>query len=155
MNTAELMQAVEDAGCEFDCKVTGDLYDYLREIGKVWVMLPKSFAWAWEDESEKTNNARLVISYYHSHYYTNDAWRIGSVYSKLEAVYDYPNEKGGKRIPVSIELNEGADPRSERERISNPGALTMFLRGLVDEARRMTKEIKAAQVQAAATEYEL
>lgn len=139
MNTVELMQAVEDAGCEFECEVTGDLYRYLRRCNKIWVRLPAAFAWTWKDGSEEAN----------------DAWRIGSVYSILEAIYDYPNEKGGKLIPVSIVLNEGADPRSERERISNPGALTMFLRGLVDEARRMTKEIKAAQVQAAATEYEL
>jgi hypothetical protein len=155
MNTAELMQAVEDAGCEFDCEVSGDLYRYLRRCNKIWVRLPAAFAWTWKDGSEEADNARLVISCSHSHYYTNDAWRIGSVYSKLEAIYDRPNEKGGELIPVSIVLNEGADPRSERERISNPGALTMFLRGLVDEARRMTKEIKAAQVQAAATEYEV
>jgi hypothetical protein len=155
MNTAELMQAVEDAGCEFDCEVSGDLYRYLRRRDEIWVRLPAAFAWNWEDGSQEANNARLVINC--SHYYTktDDAWRIGSVYSHLEAVYDYLNEKSGKRIPVSIELNEGADPWSERERISNPGALTMFLRGLVDEARRMTKEIKAAQVQAAAKEYVL
>ena len=156
MNTAELLQAVEDAGCEFDCDVVGDLYKYLRRIDGVWIRLPDNFAWHHEDDDSDPNNARLVAHL--NHYYkskTDDLWRIGSIYSHIEVVYDYPNENSGKRIPVSIEINEGADPMSERERVSHPGALTMFLRGLVEEARKLTKEIRAANVREAAKEYEV
>ena len=154
MNTAELMQAVEDAGCEFDCTVYGDLYKYLRHRDEVWIRLPNVFAWNREDGSMEENNARLVAAF--SHFKEEDIWRMGSIYSHLEAVYDpYANEEGGERTPISIELNEGKDPWSERKRLTNPGALTMFLRDLVDEARKMTKEIRAAQVKSAAKEYEL
>lgn len=155
MNTAELMQAVEDAGCEFDCKVYGDLYEYLREIDKVWVKLPASFAW------RCANDARLFACFYHVHNKTGldasyDSWRISSIYSKVHVVYDYPTgEAGHERIPVAIELNEGEDPYEEQERLTHPGAITMFLRDLVDEAREMTKEINAARVKSAAKEYEL
>lgn len=159
MNTAELMQAVEDAGCEFDCKVNGDLYDYLREIDEVWVMLPESFAWV--HQSDSPNNARLFASFYHTHSNPKntpsyDNWHISSIYSKVEVVYDYPTgEEGHERIPVAIELNEGEDPYEERQRLTHPGAITMFLRDLVDEARTMTKEIKTAQVRIAAKRYEV
>lgn len=159
MNTAELMQAVHDAGCEFDCKVYGDLYEYLREIDEVWVMLPAAFAWV--QQSDSPNNSRLFASFYHVHNKTGlnksyDSWRIGSIYSKLDVVYDYPTEEDiHERIPVAIELNEGRDPYEEREHITNPGTLTMFLRDLVDEARTTTKEIKAAQVRIAAKRYEV
>lgn len=159
MNTAELMQAVEDAGCEFDCEVYGDLYEYLREIDEVWVMLPASFAWVQQKDSP--NNSRLFASFYHVHNKTGldasyDRWHISSIYSKVDVVYDYPTgEAGHERIPVAIELNEGEDPYEERERLTHPGAITMFLRDLVDEAREMTKEINAARVKSAAKEYEL
>lgn len=158
MNTAELMQAVHDAGCEFDCKVYGDLYEYLREIDEVWVMLPAAFAWV--QQSDSPNNSRLFASFYHVHNKTGlnasyDSWRIGSIYSKLNTVYDYPTgEAGHERIPVAIELNEGDNPFKERDRLTHPGAITMILRDLVDEAREITKEIKATNVRAAAKEYE-
>ena len=157
MNTAELMQAVEDAGCEFDCKVAGDLYDYLREIDEVWVMLPESFAWLRRaDLLNSTNNSRLFASFYHSHGASHDVWHISSIYSKIDVTYDYPTgEEGHERVPVAIELNEGEDPYKERQRLTNPGAITMFLRDLVDEARRITKVIKAANVRRAAKEYEV
>lgn len=152
MNTAEFMQAVEDAGCEFDCHVNGDLYAYLREIDEVWVMLPAAFAWVQKDS---LNNARLFASFYHTHSSTCDHWYISSIYSKVDVAYDYPTgEAGRERVPVAIELNEGEDPYSERQQLTHPGALTTFLRDLVDEAREITKEIKAANVRAAAKEYE-
>lgn len=155
MNTAELMQAIEDAGCEFDCKVTGDLYDYLREIDEVWVMLPESFAWVTKAGTDK-NNARLFASFYHSHGQTHDVWHISSIYSKVDVTYDYPTgEEGHERVPVAIELNEGEDPYEERKRLTHPGAITMFLRDMVDEARRITKVIRAANVRRAAKEYEV
>lgn len=154
MNTAELMQAIEDAGCEFDCHVTGDLYDYLREIDEVWVMLPESFAWVQQNDSP--NNSRLFASFYHSHGAGCDHWHISSIYSKVDVTYDYPTgEEGHERVPVAIELNEGEDPYEERKRLTHPGAITMFLRDMVDEARRITKVIRAAQVKRAAKEYEL
>lgn len=154
MNTAELMQAVEDAGCEFDCHVTGDLYAYLREIDEVWVMLPESFAWVTKAGTDK-NNARLFASFYHSHGQSHDIWHISSIYSKVDVTYDYPTgEAGHERVPVAIELNEG-EPYSERQQLTHPGAITMFLRNMVDEARRITKEIRSAQVKRAAKEYEL
>lgn len=156
MNTAELMQAVEDAGCEFDCHVAGgddDLYKYLRKIDEVWVMLPKAFAWV--QQTDSPNNARLFASFYHSHDAGRDHWHISSVYSKLDVVYDYPTEKDeNERIPAAIELNEG-DPYKEREDLTNPGAITMVLRELVDEARTITKEIRAAKIKRAAKEYEV
>jgi hypothetical protein len=157
MNTAELMQAVEDAGCEFDCHVNGDLYAYLREIDEVWVMLPASFAWLRRvDMLNSTNNSRLFASFYHSHGLTCDNWHISSIYSKVDVTYDYPTgDEGHERVPVAIELNEGEDPYSERQQLTHPGAITMFLRNMVDEARRITKEIRAAQVKRAAKEYEL
>lgn len=153
MNTAELMQAVEDAGCEFDCKVVGDLYAYLREIDEVWVMLPASFAWVQQNDSP--NNSRLFASFYHTHGSTCDSWHISSIYSKVDVMYDYPTgEEGHERVPVAIELNEG-DSYSERQQLTHPGAITMFLRDLVDEARTITKEIRAAKIKRAAKEYEL
>jgi len=157
MNTAELMQAVEDAGCEFDCHVNGDLYAYLREIDEVWVMLPASFAWLRRvDLCNSTNNSRLFASFYHSHGSTCDNWHISSIYSKVDVTYDYPTgEEGHERVPVAIELNEGEDPYSERQQLTHPGAITMFLRNMVDEARRITKEIRAAKIKRAAKEYEL
>ena len=155
MNTAELLQAIEDAGCEFDCHVTGDLYDYLREIDEVWVMLPASFAWVTKAGTDK-NNARLFASFYHSHGQSHDVWHISSIYSKVDVTYDYPTgEEGHERVPVAIELNEGEDPYEERKHLTHPGAITMFLRDMVDEAKRITKEIKAAQVRIAAKEYEV
>ena len=154
MNTAELLQAVEDAGCEFDCKVAGDLYKYLRRRDEVWIMLPKVFAWA-EDDPSAPNNARLVANFNHTYTKTADVWHMGSVYSHLETVYDYANDERDRRIPVAIELVEGADPFAERERLTHPGAITMFLRGLVDEARAKTKEIRAVNVREAAKEYEV
>lgn len=161
MNTAELMQAIEDAGCEFDCKVTGDLYDYLREIDEVWVMLPESFAWVTKAGTDK-NNARLFASFYHSHGQSHDVWHISSIYSKVDVIYDYPNGEeplpsweGHERIPVAIELNEGEDPYKERQHLTHPGAITMFLRDMVDEARTITKEIRAAKIKRAAKEYEV
>lgn len=63
-------------------------------------------------------------------------------------------EAGHERIPVAIELNEGDNPFKERDRLTHPGAITMILRDLVDEAREITKEIKATNVRAAAKEYE-
>lgn len=154
MNTAELMQAVEDAGCEFDCHVNGDLYDYMREIDEVWVMLPAAFTWV--HQKDAPNNPRLFASFDHIHDKKYDVWRIGSIYSKLDVVYDYHNEEGiHERVPVAIELNEGSNPYDERDQLTNPGALTMFLRDLVDEARTVTKEIKAAQVRIAAKRYEV
>lgn len=154
MNTGELMQAVEDAGCEFDCNVTGDLYDYLREIDEVWVMLPAAFTWTKHPDSR--NNSRLFANFDHIHNTKYDVWRIGSIYSKLDTIYDYPTDEGlHERVPVAIELNEGANPYEEREHLTNPGALTMFLRDLVDRARTMTKEIRAAQVRIAAKRYEV
>lgn len=155
MNTAELMQAIEDAGCEFDCHVTGDLYDYLREIDEVWVMLPASFAWVTKAGTDK-NNARLFASFYHSHGQSHDVWHISSIYSKVDVTYDYPTgEEGHERVPVAIELNEGEDPYEERKHLTHPGAITMFLRDMVDEARRITKVIRAANVRRAAKEYEV
>lgn len=159
MNTAELMQAVEDAGCEFDLTITEDLYKYLRRCEEVWVMLPATFAWVHQNDSP--NNSRLFASFDHT--YSNpkstpsyDNWHISSIYSKVDVVYDYPTgEAGHERIPVAIELNEGEDPYEERERLTNPGAITMFLRDLVDEVRTVTKEIKAAQVRIAAKRYEV
>ena len=156
MNTAELMQAVHDAGCEFDCHVAGgddDLYKYLREIDEVWVMLPKAFAWV--QLTDSPNNARLFASFYHSHGQSHDVWHISSIYSKVDVTYDYPTgEEGHERVPVAIELNEGEDPYAERQRLTHPGAITMFLRDMVDEAKRITKEIRAANVRRAAKEYE-
>ena len=155
MNTAELMQAIEDAGCEFDCKVTGDLYDYLREIDEVWVMLPESFAWVTKAGTDK-NNARLFASFYHSHGQSHDVWHISSIYSKGDVMYDDPTgEAGHERVPVAIELNEGEDPYEERRHLAHPGAITMFLRDMVDEAKRITKEITAAKIKRAAKEYEV
>ena len=155
MNTAELMQAIEDAGCEFDCHVTGDLYDYLREIDEVWVMLPESFAWVTKAGTDK-NNARLFASFYHSHGQSHDVWHISSIYSKVDVMYDYPTgEEGHERVPVAIELNEGEDPYEERRHLAHPGAITMFLRDMVDEAKRITKEITAANIKRAAKEYEV
>lgn len=155
MNTAELMQAVEDAGCEFDCHVNGDLYDYMREIDEVWVMLPESFAWVAKAGTDK-NNARLFASFYHSHGQSHDVWHISSIYSKVDVMYDYPNgEEGHERVPVAIELNEGEDPYAERQQLTHPGAITMFLRDMVDEAKRITKEITAAKIKRAAKEYEV
>lgn len=161
MNTAELMQAIEDAGCEFDCHVNGDLYDYLREIDEVWVMLPESFAWVTKAGADK-NNSRLFASFYHSHGASHDVWHISSIYSKVDVIYDYPNGEEvlpswecHERVPVAIELNEGEDPYKERQHLTHPGAITMFLRDMVDEARRITKVIRAAQVKRAAKEYEL
>ena len=154
MNTAELMQAVEDAGCEFDCHVNGDLYAYLREIDEVWVMLPASFAWVQQNDSP--NNSRLFASFYHTHGSTCDRWHISSIYSKVDVMYDYPTgEEGHERVPVAIELNEGEDPYEERKHLTHPGAITMFLRDMVDEARRITKVIRAANVKRAAKEYEV
>lgn len=153
MNTAELMQAVHDAGCEFDCHVNGDLYAYLREIDEVWVMLPASFAWVQQNDSP--NNSRLFASFDHAHKKLNDHWYISSIYSKVDVRYDYPTgEEGHERVPVAIELNEG-DPYLERQQLTNPGAITMFLRNMVDEARRITKEIRAAKIKRAAKEYEV
>lgn len=155
MNTGELMQAVQDAGCEFDCTVNGDLYKYLRKIDETWVMLPKAFAWV-TDDPRAPNNARLVMSISHVHNKTYDVWRIGSLYSKVDIVYDYPTgEAGHERVPVAIELVESEDLYEEREHLTNPGALTTFLRDLLDEVRATTKEIRAAQVRIAAKEYEL
>ena len=155
MNTAELLQAIEDAGCEFDCHVTGDLYDYLREIDEVWVMLPESFAWVTKAGTDK-NNARLFASFYHSHGQSHDVWHISSIYSKVDVTYDYPTgEAGHERVPVAIELNEGEDPYEERKHLTHPGAITMFLRDMVDEAKRITKEITAAKIKRAAKEYEV
>ena len=155
MNTAELLQAIEDAGCEFDCHVTGDLYDYLREIDEVWVMLPESFAWVTKAGTDK-NNARLFASFYHSHGQSHDVWHISSIYSKVDVTYDYPTgEEGHERVPVAIELNEGEDPYEERKHLTHPGAITMFLRDMVDEAKRITKVIRAANVRRAAKEYEV
>lgn len=155
MNTAELMQAVEDAGCEFDCHVNGDLYKYLRHIDEVWVMLPASFAWVTKAGTDK-NNARLFASFYHSHGQSHDVWHISSIYSKVDVTYDYPTgEEGHERVPVAIELNEGEDPYEERKHLTHPGAITMFLRDMVDEARRITKVIRAANVRRAAKEYEV
>jgi hypothetical protein len=153
MNTAELMQAVEDAGCEFDCHVNGDLYAYLREIDEVWVMLPASFAWVQQNDSP--NNSRLFASFDHAHGSSRDYWHISSIYSKVDVRYDYPTgDEGHERVPVAIELNEG-DPYSERQQLTHPGAITMFLRNMVDEARTITKEIRAAKIKRAAKEYEL
>lgn len=151
MNTAELIQAVHDAGCEFDCKVAGDLYEYLCVCEGAWVMLPAAFAWA-KPADLPDNNSRLCASFYHI--YKNDQWRIGSLYSRLDTIYDYPSDEGHhERIPVAIELNEG--PYSEQKKLTDPGAFTMLMRDLVDEARKITKEIRAVNVREAAKEYEI
>lgn len=153
MNTAELMQAVKDAGCEFDCKVDGDLYRYLRRRDEIWIMLPKAFAWA-KDHESAPNNSRLIMCFNHVRK-SDDYWRLCSIYSKLDLVNEDP-EPGQipQRIPVAIELNEG-NPTEERDMLTHPGILTTFLNEIVGQARRMTKEIRAAQVRIAAKEYEV
>lgn len=170
MNTAELIQAVVDAGCEFDCDISYagcdkedvNIYENLRYRDAVWVRLPAVFAW--NDCLTDANDARLVALFRHRSI-KNDIWAIGAVYGNLEVVYDYHNEKIDERVPVSIALNESIDamkekeiltyPAVQQEELTHPAAITMWLRGLVEEASKWTKEIKAAQIKEAAKEYEL
>lgn len=156
MNTGELMQVVHDSGCEFDCNVVGDLYRYLRRRDEIWIMLPKAFAWI-EDDPSSPNNARLVMNFNHAHSKTDDRWRLGSIYSKLDIVYDdpEPDQRIPEQVPIGLELVEGISPMKEREMLTHPGIITTFLSELVDDARAKTKEIRAAQVRIAAKEYEL
>lgn len=157
MNTAELIQAVKDAGCEFECIINGDLYSFLRGCESIWISLPTVFPWTRDNEPDSDIFASLVAHVQKKHIIysstTSDCWHIRATYGKLEVIYDF-DKKSGDRIPVSIEMDEGVDPQHELERVNNPAALTRWLRSLVDEARAMTKKIRAAQIQVVGKEFQ-